>query len=189
MRAERFQNTTPMLPDEVQAPPSVFSLVETMMALDPARRHQTLSQLLDRIREVRQEVDGKSRVDVEVRPQTLFLAEADPRLQDLLRAKLKQAGYRVLIAADPARALDRFRLQPFDVLIVNGSTTSDLGCHMFARILQEAVSRQLRCRGILLVDPQQGDWRDRLAGQHGVSVLVHPIRFKQLLGAIRDLTA
>jgi hypothetical protein len=44
--------------DEVDAPPSVFALVETMMSLDPQRRYQTPSQLLEAIRAARREVEG-----------------------------------------------------------------------------------------------------------------------------------
>jgi serine/threonine protein kinase len=186
MSAQRFQAIIPMKPDEVDGPPSLFHLVETMMSLDPAARYQTPSQLLDRIREVRQEVAGKS-PDGKAAQRTLFLAESDERLQDLLREKLKGEGYRVLIAADPMRAFDRFRQQPYDVLIVNASTTGENGCYVFQRILEEAQRQQISCCGILLVDPEQAEWRDRLVGQSGISVLVQPVKYRQLLGAIRDL--
>lgn len=186
MSAKRFQAITPMKSDEVEGPPSLFHLVETMMALDPSQRFQTPSQQLERIREVRHEVEGRSRKDGAQR--TLFLAESDERLQDLLREKLKKEGYRVLIAADPMRALDRFRQQPFDLLIVNASTTGENGCYVFQRILDEAKRQHATCNGILLVDPEQADWRDRMAGAEGISVLVQPVKYKQLLGAIKDLT-
>jgi len=94
----------------------------------------------------------------------------------------------VLIAADPTRALDRFRQQPFDVLIVNASTIGEAACFMFARILAEAKSRQTTLRGILLVDPDQADWRERLADQPAVMVLVQPVKYKHLVRAIRALT-
>jgi eukaryotic-like serine/threonine-protein kinase len=188
MKAERFQKTAPMRPDEVDAPPSVFHLVDTMMALDPASRFQTPSQLLERVREVRQEIDPRTADRSRGDKRTIFVAESDERLQDLLRTKLKESGYRVLIAADPTRALDRFRQQPFDVLIVNASTIGEEACHMFARILAEAKSRKTALCGILLVDPTQEEWRDRLADQPGVAVLVQPIKFKHLVSAIRDLT-
>jgi serine/threonine protein kinase len=186
MSAKRFLDVTPMKPDEVEAPPSVFHLVETMMSLDPSQRFQTPSQQLERIREVRKEVDGRSRKDGAQR--TLFLAESNERLQDLLREKLKKQGYRVLIAADPMRALDRFRQQPFDLLIVNASTTGESGCYVFQRILDEAKRQQTPCNGILLVDPEQADWQEKMAESPGTSVLVQPVNYKQLLDAIKELT-
>ena len=186
MSARRFMEMKPMKPDEVEAPPSVFHLVETMMSLDPRERFQTAAQQLERIREVRQEVEGRSNKDGAQR--TLFLAESNERLQDLLREKLKKAGYRVLIAADPMRALDRFRQKPFDLLIVNSSTTGEDGCYVFQRILDEAKRQHAACNGILIVDAEQAEWRERLASNDRVSVLVQPINFKQLLETIRELT-
>jgi serine/threonine protein kinase len=186
MSAQRFQKIAPMKPDEVDAPPSVFHLVDTMMALDPAMRFQTPSQLVDRVREIRAEVDAKRDPGKGVQ-RTIFLAESDERLQDLLRDKLKGEGYRVLIAADPMRALDRFRQQPFDLLIVNAASTGENGCYIFQRILEESRRQQIRFAGILLVEPTQTEWRDRFAGETGLSVLMHPVKYKQLVGAIRDL--
>src|SRR5262249_6051570 len=43
MRRSRFENVPPIQPDEIDAPPSVFALVETMMSLSPQRRYQTLA--------------------------------------------------------------------------------------------------------------------------------------------------
>jgi serine/threonine protein kinase len=187
MSAQRFQGIPPMTADEVEGPPSLFRLVETMMALDPNQRFQTPSQLLERVREVRQDVGGKSRDQGKTAQRTIFVAESDERLQDLLRKKLKAAGYRVLIAADPARAVDRFRQQPFDLLVVNASTTGEDGSYIFQRILGDAQRDQLSCRGVLLVDPEQASWRDRLAEDGRIAVLVQPVKFRQLLDAIRDL--
>jgi eukaryotic-like serine/threonine-protein kinase len=186
MSARRFQAIAPIKPDEVQGPPSLIHLVERMMALDPEQRFQTPSQLLERIREVRGEFSGKTNEQGKVL-RTVFVAESDERLQDLLREKLKTEGYRVLIASDPMRAIDRFRQQPFDLLIVNASTTGENGCYVFQQIFDEAKRQNRQYGGILLVDPEQADWRDRMAGEPRISVLVQPIKYKQLLGAIRDL--
>jgi tRNA A-37 threonylcarbamoyl transferase component Bud32/CheY-like chemotaxis protein len=187
MSAQRFQKIPPMTPADVDAPPSVFHLVETMMALDPTMRFQTPSQLFDRVREVRQEIDAKERQQARKGQRTLFLAESDERLQDLLREKLKEAGYRVLIAADPQRALDRFRQQPFDLLIVNAATVGEDGCLVFQKLLGEAVRQQFPCSGILLLGPELAEWRDRFNGRPEVSVLMQPVKFKQLLAVIHEL--
>ena len=47
-------------PGEINAPPSVYQLVETMMTLEPQSRYQTPSQLLDAIKAARREVAGES---------------------------------------------------------------------------------------------------------------------------------
>jgi serine/threonine protein kinase len=57
---ERFLKVPPMSGAEVSAPKQVFDLVETMMSLEPQRRYQTPSQLLEAVRAARQAVEGKS---------------------------------------------------------------------------------------------------------------------------------
>jgi serine/threonine protein kinase len=56
MAKRRFEEVQPIRPGEINAPPSVYALVETMMSLDPTRRYQTPSQLLDAVRAARREV-------------------------------------------------------------------------------------------------------------------------------------
>jgi serine/threonine protein kinase len=187
MNARRFLQIEAMKPEEVQAPPSLFRLVETMMALDPEMRFQTASQLVDRVREVRNDLEGKTQDSAGKRPRTLFLAESDERLQDLLREKLKEQGFRVLIAADPMRALDRFKQQPFDLLIVNATTTGPEGCEVLERVMEQAERQKIHCGGILLINEEQSRWKERLAEKASVAVLVQPVKFKQLVGAIRGL--
>jgi eukaryotic-like serine/threonine-protein kinase len=192
MSAARFQKIPPLKPEEMQAPASVFRLIENMMELEPESRIQTPLQLLDRIRECRIEVEGagKDSVNASKKPQlTIFLAEADEKLQDVLRAKLKEEGFRVLLAADPVRALDRFRQQPFDLLIVDASTTGENGYYVFERIMDDAVRQGLRCCGILMLGGDQIEWKDRLPVNEGVATLVQPIKYKQLLQAMRTLLA
>jgi eukaryotic-like serine/threonine-protein kinase len=187
MSAQRFMKVTPMKPAEVSAPPSVFRLIENMMLLNPDQRIQTAAQLLERVRECRAEVDGKA---AEKKAQTtIFLVENDEKLQDLLRAKLKEEGFRILIAADPVRALDRFRQQPFDLLIVDAATTGENGYYVFERIMDDVKNQELKCGGILLLHHDHTDWQKRMAEYPGVVVLIQPVKYKQLLQAIRSFIA
>ncbi len=102
MEKHRFDDVKPMSPLEVDAPASVFLLVETMMSLDADRRYQTPSQLLDAVKAARRDVEGKSAgPSFTGANRSLFVVESDERLQDVFREKFKEYGYRVLIAADP----------------------------------------------------------------------------------------
>lgn len=190
MSAQRFYKIVPLKPEDVQAPASVFRLIENMMDLDAETRFQTPAQMLERIRECRIEVEGKSSSGQHKRPQaTLFIAESDEKLQDVLRAKLKEEGFRVLLAADPVRALDRFRQAPFDLLIVDASTTGENGYYVFERIMDDAARQGINCRGILMLSAEQEVWKDRLEHTDGIATLVQPIKYKQLLHTIRALLA
>jgi serine/threonine protein kinase len=184
MAPQRFMKITPMTAAEVTAPASVFRLIESMLLLNPEQRIQTATQLLGRVRECRAEVDGKA-VEKKVQA-TIFLVESDEKLQDLLRAKLKEEGFRILIAADPVRALDRFRQQPFDVLIVDAATTGENGYYVFERIMDDVKNQELKCGGIILLHHDHTDWQKRMAEYPGVMVLIQPVKYKQLLQAIRS---
>jgi CheY-like chemotaxis protein/tRNA A-37 threonylcarbamoyl transferase component Bud32 len=192
MSAQRFQKIIPLGPHDMQAPMSLFRLVEGMMDLEPESRIQTPAQCLERVRECRIEIEGaaKGGTGAAKAQATIFLAENDEKLQDLLRSKLKEEGFRILLAADPVRALDRFRQQPFDILIVDASTTGENGYFVFERIMDDAKRQGLGCRGILMLGADQVEWKDRLTEYADrIATLTQPIKYKQLLQTIRDLLA
>jgi tRNA A-37 threonylcarbamoyl transferase component Bud32/CheY-like chemotaxis protein len=192
MRKQRFEEVRPIHPNETEGPPSVLLLVETMMALDPKDRYQTPSQLLDAIRRVRREVEGKSgNGDDQPPTRSVFLAEPDERLQDVLRDGLKDQGYRVFLAGDPMRALDRFHKQPFDGLIVDARATGDDGVRIFEKILDEAARRQLRCAAMLLLGEEQADRVARLPNGAHIAVIVEtedkPITYRKMSRLLKEL--
>jgi serine/threonine protein kinase len=196
MAPHRFDNVTPMRREEVNGPPSLFQLVERMMSLDPRMRYQTPSQLLDAIREVRQDVEGgattsKSKGSDE-RPakqvvRSVFVVEKDERLQDGMRNGFKQMGFRVFVASDPARALDRFLLQPYDALVLDAGTTAEDGRYTFERIIKEAERKQLPCAGILILSEEQSAWASEIPQHPTVAVLVRPLTLKQLQRKLQEL--
>jgi CheY-like chemotaxis protein len=187
MRKGRFESVAPLRREEVDAPPSVFALVETMMSLSPSHRYQTPFQLVEAIKAVRRDVEGHSG-DSDVRPQvrSVFVAEGNARLQAAIRDRLKHLGYRVFLAGDPARALDRFRQQPYDALIVDVASTGEEGLYVFETVIQEAARRRRPMAGIVLLSEEQKDWATR-AAQPGAAVLTHPVTFRQLRKTLETL--
>jgi serine/threonine protein kinase len=187
MQRERFTSIKPLTDQDVQGPPSLFRLIETMMTLDIGLRYQTPSQLQDAIREVRRDLEGKAAGST-VSTRTLFLVEKDERLQDVLRHKLKDLGFRVLIAGDPQRAVDRFRQTPFDVLIVDGGTTGEQGILVYEKILADAQRRNVACAGVLLLNQDQEDWKKRIEPRPKSNIVMQPVKLKQLVKLIQELT-
>ncbi len=185
MQRERFTSIPPLTLADVQAPPSLFRLIETMMSLDTSVRYQTPSQLLDAIREVRRDLEGKAKGEVAVK--SIFLVERDERLQDVLRDKLKELGFKVLLAADPQRAIDRFRTSPCDLLIVDGGTTGADGVMVFDKIRADAARMGVPFAGVLLLAREQEDWQNRLDAHPKTAVLMHPVKLKQLIKSVQDL--
>jgi CheY-like chemotaxis protein len=195
MSPDRFRRVEPMSREEVNAPPSVFRLVETMMAFYPPDRFQTPQQLLEAIRDARRDLEaskappGQTAAAASTGARSIFIVEKDERLQDLLRDKFKEKGYRVLIAGDPARALDRFRKQPFDILVVNGATIDEEGILIFERLMGEAHRNDLPCVGVLMLAEEQKAWIEKIASLPNAGVLIHPVKLKQLQRQLDDLLA
>jgi serine/threonine protein kinase len=188
MRKGRFEEVQPINPKEIDGPPSVLALVETMMALDPKMRYQTPAQLVDAIRAVRREVDSKGGKSDGRRPsRSVFVAERDQQLQELLRDGLKDQGYRVFLAGDPMRALDRFHQQPYDGLVVDARTTGEEGVQVFEQVLDEAARRRMPCAAVLLLGQDQASWAARFSGSPHVGVIVEEVKFKKLLRTLKEL--
>jgi eukaryotic-like serine/threonine-protein kinase len=195
MRRERFANVKPMSRDEVNGPPALFRLVENMMMFNPEQRFQTPSQLVEAIRDVRRELEGKPPVSsfasagqAQVN-NSVFVVEKDERLQDKFRESFKEMGFRVFLATDPARALDRFRQQPYDALIIDAGTTGYDGLLLFDKVLGEAKRDERFCAGILILSENQREWVDKVESRTGVSILVRPVNLKQLRAELMELLA
>jgi CheY-like chemotaxis protein len=188
MRKERFENVPPIRPEEVDNP-AVIGLVETMMSLSPTRRYQTPAQLLDAVKAVRREVEGKgaARSNGAAGPRSVFVAEADDRLQEALRDKFRELGYRVFLAADPARALDRYRQQPYDALVVNVGTTGEDGLHIFHEVCTEAARRRVPVAAVVLLSEDQKGWVSRVGDAPGSAFLMLPVGFRKLHRTLEDL--
>jgi serine/threonine protein kinase len=188
MRPDRFRKVTAMGQGEVNGPPSLFRLVENMMSLNPQERYQTPSQLLEAIRKVRREIEGKGTGNGTPAGNALFIVERDERLQNALREKFKEKGYRVLLAADPSRALDRFRQQPYDALVVDVGTTGEEGLLVFQQVMTETNRRMHPCPGIAILSEGQTDWVRRIESRPSVAVMVRPVTLKQLQQKLNELT-
>jgi serine/threonine protein kinase len=188
MQRHRFDNVKPLTRKDVDAPPSMFRLLETMMDMNPTRRYQTPAQLLEAVKSVRRELEAKKEGKAERSgPRAVFVVESDTRLQDAIRDKLKELGYRVFLASDPVRALDRFRQQPFDGLIVDAGTTGEDGLLVFERIVAEADRQGLSCGSILILSEVQAEWKHRLKHRPGSAVMVRPVTLKQLHTKVKEL--
>jgi serine/threonine protein kinase len=192
MQSHRFDNVKPLGRDEVQGPPSLFRLVETMMEINPQKRYQTPAQLLEAIRSVRRELEGLASGKAPSGPRGIFVVEDDPRLQDAIRDKLKELGYRAFIARDPALAFDRFRQNPYDGLVVDARTTGEDGLLFFDRIAGEADRQGISLGGVLILSQKQADWASRVKRRPGTMILTDPpdghfVSMKDLIRAVQKL--
>ena len=126
--SHRFTDITPITDHDPDLPHRLVVFVNRLMELDVKRRVQTakeanreaelvMSQLIAgdtskydaSLTNEAAAAHSQSMVSkAEGEDKTILLIESNLKLQDLLRSKLKDIGYRVLITADPSRGLERF---------------------------------------------------------------------------------
>lgn len=190
MNRERFLRVRPLRPDEIDGSPLVLRLLENMMAVDPAKRYQTPNQLLDAIKSIRAEVLSGQRASTDsVGPRfapTVFVVESDERLQNALREKLKKYGYRVLLAGDPARAVDCFRQHPFHIILVDADTTRREGLLAVNQVLGAARAMSLKCDGVVITS-EPNEVEAVVDPQYRVRTLTRPLNMAQLLDHLNSL--
>jgi serine/threonine protein kinase len=188
MRRERFLNCSALHPGDVQAPPSVYHLIETMMAFNPQHRYQTPSQLVEAVRHARRDVEGQGPADGVQTPteRSVFIVEKNHRLQDALRDNIKKLGYRVFLSANAPVALERYRHKPYDALIMDAAGGEEDSLLSFEHIIREANRKKRPLGAILLLNKEQADWTTLVPAKPHVVALVRPIKLGQV---VEKLTA
>jgi serine/threonine protein kinase len=188
MHRHRYENIPPTTTYGVELAPPVQRLLDRMIAFDPQARFQTPAQLHEAVRKVQGELEGAPTGKMApAGPRSLFVVEGHPRLQDALREKFSQAGFRVLLSQDPQRAVHRYEEQPFHALIVDAGTAGEAGLQAFKRILKASDDLDLTVAAILVLEPNQADWAERVPPHPGAAALVRPLTLKQLHEKLTEL--
>ena len=194
MMASRYQmveDTLARKGPELGLPTDLQRLIAKMVAYDPKERFQTPALLLEAVRQCRADLGGSAVLQVRSRvaagPRTLFVVEGNDKLRDAIRDKFKANGFRVLISIDPNQALRRFREQPFHALIVDARTVGEDGVEAFNRVLREADTAAVDVGAVLILGPDQQQWRGRTSTHKGGAVLDDPVTMKQLIEKVCEL--
>jgi CheY-like chemotaxis protein len=181
MQRRRYESIPGLNAEEVKAPQSLFQLVNTMIAFDPPQRYQTPAVLVEAIKQVRADLEGRSIAGpVGGGPRSIFVVQPHEKLRETIRDRLKELGYRVMVAGDPNRALERFAAQPFHALVLDAGTAGEEGMLIFQQVMSDAEARGLPTAGLLILSEKQADWQDRLFKRLNQAVLIRPVALKQL---------
>lgn len=191
MLKQRFENIQPLSRKEVDAPASTIGLVNKMMNLSPESRFQTPTQVLEALINARRDIEsgetGDSGPAKAPSVLTIFIVEADAKLQDALRQKFRELGYKVLIAADPQRAVDRFRAQPYECLLIDAGSTGIEGIASFEQVLSEANLTHNHFAGIVLLNEDQASMKKDISLTEQGAILVRPVTLKQVHNKLQEL--
>lgn len=212
LSADRFTNIAPVTNHEPKLPHRVVVLLNRMMEIRPDARLQTPGLALLEIENVlaalkRGDNDGvdanlteaqakdyakQIAAKEEGKGKTVMLIDSNVKLQDSLREKLKNIGYRVLITSDPARGLERFQdcdpaeTLPADCVVFGCAGLGGQGI----MALQDFVSNERisRTPAILVVTENLETRVDpELRNDPETVVLSMPLKFKYVQRALRKL--
>ena len=208
----RYKEIPPITTIAPDLPHRIVVMLHKMMELNPESRLQSPTEALREINsviealergdtaqydETRDNLDSQKRTaesefDQEGNNRKVMVIESNLKIQDSLRERLKQVGYRVLIFSDPRRALLRFEGLVGD----EEESVADIvifGCGQIGPECLEAFnffadnSATSEIPAILLTDETQRHFRDTAKlSDHRINIEL-PLRLKQLRKAIVDL--
>jgi serine/threonine-protein kinase len=202
LSVQRFYDIKPITDLEPGLPRLVAMVVNKAMELVPERRYATMREMhadLDAVEKRLLAGDTGSELPSESpnhRPQgpvmegiskTVMLIEANAGMQDLLRDKLKQHGYRVLIVSDPERGMSRFTgtQHVADAVIFSALDMGYAAVEAFNRFGEDEVTQELPA--ILMLDQkQQAFARDAKLSSHRVTISM-PLKVKDLRATLLKL--
>jgi serine/threonine protein kinase len=188
MNRHRFDSVAPLESWGIELPGPVQHLMRKMLSFDPAGRYQTPAQLHEAVRKVQCELDGVvSHKTAPAGPKSLFVVEANEKLKEVFRTKFAQEKFRVLMSAEPGRALHRYEEQPYHAIIVDAGTAGEPGVRVFKKVFEEADEIDLSLAGVLILNEEQSDWADQVPKRPDACVMVRPIIFKQLADKLHEV--
>lgn len=172
LNISRFRDVKPLHQVAEGLPVPAVQICQKAMALNPAERYQKASEMeadlkkaIARLEAGPTTVVGKDgavpesdeeEATAEGEGYVVMLVESKPALQDVIRARLKNRGYRVLVFSDPQRALDRFDPiddPPADLVVFGAADLGSDALDAFNQLGQNEHTAEIPA--ILLVDRRQ----------------------------------
>ena len=116
-----------------------------------------------------------------------MVVESNPEMQEVFRNGLKRLGYRVLLTADPVRAVARFRQDTSvaDCVIINAQEIGQPALESFNALGGDR--RTLYVPALLLLDQSQEEWKNEAQTAKRRLVLSMPISVKQLRETLSEM--
>ena len=201
-RMQKFNRDTfnlirPLLEVAPDTPMPIAMIVGKAMELDPDRRYQSPGDMLTELKLAIRRVEGATSQGEEKRelasqegfgpdglPRRLMIVESDTKRQDLLRDLFKRNGYRVLIASDTERGLQRFVSDPdaASTVLFCAATLGDKAVHAFNQFGEDPATRGKSA--VLMLEESQGAWAKAANTADHRRVVVMPVKLRALREAV-----
>ncbi len=201
LNKQRFLDVIPIQQCDPTLPHWVCTVVSKAMMLDVARRYQSPAAMLaDLAIAERQLIEGGDTVSaeaaaaamgnyVEPNQHTVLVVESNPKWQDIFREGFKRVNYRVLVIADPERAVTRLRQdnKAAQCVVFCAQGLGEAALNGFN--LLSGDDQTVSVPAVLLLDEPQKGWKERASVAAHRIVLTMPITMKELrskLAALMD---
>jgi eukaryotic-like serine/threonine-protein kinase len=192
----RFLEVVPIQRLDPSIPHWAAMVVNKAMTLDPTRRYQSPAAMLADLHiaerqlqrgDTRPAADEAAVAAGSGKQYSVMVVESDQQMQDLLRERLRRAGYRVLVTADPVRAVSRFRQESAaaDCVVFSAQALGESALQMFNELGEDKKTHFVRA--MLLLDENQKSWQKHAVTAPHRVVLSMPITLKQLRAALAAL--
>jgi serine/threonine-protein kinase len=199
MNKQRFLDVIPIQDKDPSLPHWVWKVVNKAMALEPTRRYQSPAAMLADLAIVeRQLIEGGDAATteadlkamgsyVEEVQRTVLVVESDPRWQDVFREGFKRVNYKVLVTADPQRAVARVKQdnKTAECVVFCAQRLGEAALTSFNDLAIDTGTAALPA--LLLLDEPQKDWKDQAMSADHRIVLTMPIKMKELRDALAML--
>jgi serine/threonine-protein kinase len=199
----RFEEVVPILKTDPNLPQSIAAIITQAMELKPDQRYQSPGAMLADLKAAMPRLaeepaapatDDGHQVAKTLEPplrhkpqRTLMLVESNIQLQDIIRQRLKNNGYRVLVTADPDRALGRFAGgdKAADCVIFSTSELGQSALDAFNRFGDGQHTSDVPA--VLLLGEHHKGWKKKAKlGKHRVEVSM-PIKLRQFREVLAKL--
>ena len=205
---QRFLDVIPVHKADSSIPSCVTVVVNKSMMLDAGKRYQSAAAFLTDLRtaerRLAEEPDDESEntgtrgsdlregnsepARVADTGRSVMVVESDGPMQDIFRKGFKRAGYRVLVTADPVRAVGWFQqnASAADCVIFNAQQIGQSALDMFNQLDEDERTKSVPA--MLLLGEAQGRWKSQARTAPNRVVLSMPITMKQLRATLSELT-
>ena len=124
---------------------------------------------------------------VEAKTHTVLVVESDPKWQEIFREGFKKVNYRVLVIADPARAIARLHEdnKAAECVIFSAQVLGAAALNGFNMLVGD--ERTVSVPAVLLLDEPQRSWKQQATLAAHRIVLTMPITMKDLRSKLAGL--
>jgi serine/threonine-protein kinase len=185
----RFSNITPVQQIDGALPKPLVTIVTRAMEFNPMHRYQAPAEMVAELKAAVAKMNdpdagdgsGRGKEGVVAGPQwSLMVVESKLQLQNLFRERLKSVGYRVLVTADPERALIRFaeNAKTADCVLFSTSDLGELAINAFNRLGDDPATQSVPA--VLLLGEQHQTLKAKAKVNKHRVVICSPIKLREL---------